>query len=43
MDTSALLKSFCSAVERRDGKGFASLFTEDAVYHDRVLRRFRRS
>jgi ketosteroid isomerase-like protein len=34
MDISALLKSFCSAVERRDGKGFASLFTEDGVYHD---------
>ena len=34
MDTSELLKAFCSAVERRDGKGFASLFTEDAVYHD---------
>lgn len=34
MDASALLKAFCSAVERRDGKGFASLFTEDGVYHD---------
>ena len=34
MDFSALLKNFCSAVERRDGKGFASLFTEDGVYHD---------
>jgi len=34
METSELLKSFCSAVERRDGKAFASLFTEDAVYHD---------
>ena len=34
MDISALLKNFCSAVERRDGKGFASLFTEDGVYHD---------
>ena len=34
MDASALLKSFCSAVERRDGKGFAELFTEDGVYHD---------
>lgn len=34
METSALLKAFCSAVERRDGKGFASLFTEDGVYHD---------
>ena len=34
MDASALLKKFCSAVERRDGKGFAELFTEDGVYHD---------
>ena len=34
MDASALLKTFCSAVENRDGKGFASLFTEDGVYHD---------
>jgi ketosteroid isomerase-like protein len=34
MDASALLKKFCSAVERRDGKGFAELFSEDGVYHD---------
>ena len=34
MDASAFLKTFCSAVERRDGKGFAELFTEDGVYHD---------
>ena len=34
MDTTALLKQFCSAVERRDGKAFAQLFTEDGVYHD---------
>jgi ketosteroid isomerase-like protein len=34
MDTAALLKAFCSAVERRDGRAFASLFTEDGVYHD---------
>ena len=34
MDASALLKMFCSAVERRDGKAFAELFTEDGVYHD---------
>lgn len=34
MEPSVLLKAFCSAVERRDGKGFASLFTEDGVYHD---------
>ena len=34
MEVSALLKEFTSAVERRDGKAFASLFTEDGVYHD---------
>jgi len=34
METSALLKAFCSAVERRDGRSFANLFTEDGVYHD---------
>src|SRR5438132_14358511 len=34
MDTSALLKAFCSAVERRDGKAFGALFTPDGVYHD---------
>jgi ketosteroid isomerase-like protein len=34
MDTSALLKAFCASVEGRDGKAFASLFTEDGVYHD---------
>jgi len=34
MDVSALLKAFTSAVEHRDGKAFAGLFTEDGVYHD---------
>ena len=34
MNVSAMLRSFCDAVERRDGKSFASLFTEDGVYHD---------
>ena len=34
MDVSALLKDFTTAVERRDGKAFAGLFTEDGVYHD---------
>ena len=34
MDASQLLKEFCGAVERRDGKAFASLFTERGVYHD---------
>ncbi|MBX9946145.1 MAG: nuclear transport factor 2 family protein [Reyranella sp.] len=34
MEPSALLKAFCSAVERRDGQAFAALFTEDGVYRD---------
>jgi limonene-1,2-epoxide hydrolase len=34
MDTSTLLRAFCSAVERRDGQAFAALFTTDGVYHD---------
>jgi ketosteroid isomerase-like protein len=34
MNATAMLKEFCSAVERRDGKAFAALFTEDGVYHD---------
>jgi ketosteroid isomerase-like protein len=34
MNISAMLKAFCDAVERRDGKAFADLFTEDGVYHD---------
>ena len=31
MDVTALLRAFCDAVERRDGVGFASLFSEDGV------------
>jgi ketosteroid isomerase-like protein len=34
MNISAMLKTFCDAVEQRDGKAFADLFTEDGVYHD---------
>ncbi|BAT58988.1 SnoaL-like domain protein [Variibacter gotjawalensis] len=34
MDAKATLKEFCSAVERRDGKALAALFTEEGVYHD---------
>lgn len=34
MDAVAMLSAFCAAVERRDGKAFADLFTEDGVYHD---------
>jgi limonene-1,2-epoxide hydrolase len=34
MDTTELLRVFCDAVEQRNGAAFASLFTEDGVYHD---------
>ena len=34
MNMTAMLRTFCDAVERRDGKAFADLFTEDGVYHD---------
>jgi ketosteroid isomerase-like protein len=34
MNMSAMLRSFCDAVERRDGKAFAALFAADGVYHD---------
>src|SRR5262245_1466264 len=34
MDATAILKEFCDAVEKRDGKRFATLFAEDGVYHD---------
>ena len=34
MDTSALLRAFCDAVEQHNGKAFADLFTQDGVYHD---------
>jgi ketosteroid isomerase-like protein len=34
MTISAMLRTFCEAVERREGKRFAELFTEDGVYHD---------
>ncbi|MBL8569055.1 MAG: nuclear transport factor 2 family protein [Phreatobacter sp.] len=34
MDVSAVLKIFCDAVVRRDGKALAGLFAEDGVYHD---------
>jgi limonene-1,2-epoxide hydrolase len=34
METTKMLRAFCNAVERRDGAGFASLFTEDGIYHD---------
>jgi ketosteroid isomerase-like protein len=34
VETSAMLREFCDAVEKRNGERFASLFCEDAVYHD---------
>ena len=34
MNTTAMLRAFCDAVEQRNGKAFADLFTEDGVYHD---------
>lgn len=34
MDIHTLLENFCDAVEKNDGPRFASLFTEDGVYHD---------
>ena len=34
MNPSTLLRAFCDAVEQRNGKAFAELFTEDGVYHD---------
>jgi len=34
MEITSLLRTFCAAVERRDGAGFAALFTADGIYHD---------
>ena len=34
MDATALLRAFCDAVERRDGAGLSTLFSEDGVYYD---------
>jgi ketosteroid isomerase-like protein len=34
MNPTAMLHAFCDAVEARNGKAFAALFTEDGVYHD---------
>jgi ketosteroid isomerase-like protein len=34
MNPAAMLRTFCHAVEKRDGTAFAALFTEDGVYHD---------
>jgi len=34
MNSATMLRAFCDAVEQRNGKAFAELFTEDGVYHD---------
>ncbi|MBI5261512.1 MAG: nuclear transport factor 2 family protein [Bradyrhizobium sp.] len=34
MDIKAMLDAFCAAVEQRNGKAFADLFTADGIYHD---------
>ena len=34
MNPTAMLHAFCDAVEARNGKAFATLFTQDGVYHD---------
>ena len=34
MTTEELLRGFCDAVEQRNGKALAELFSEDGVYHD---------
>lgn len=34
MNTTDLLRAFCTAVEQHNSKAFAELFTEDGVYHD---------
>jgi ketosteroid isomerase-like protein len=41
MNTTSMLKSFCDAVEQRNGAAFADLFTEDGVYHDVFYGSFR--
>jgi ketosteroid isomerase-like protein len=41
MHMPTMLRSFCDAVERRDGKAFAALFTDDGVYHDVFYGAFR--
>jgi len=34
MNSTAMLRAFCGAVEQHNGAAFAALFTEDGVYHD---------
>ena len=40
MDATALLRAFCDAVERRDGAGVSTLFSEDGVYYDALYGAF---
>ena len=40
MDATALLRAFCDAVERRDGAGLSTLFSEDGVYYDALYGAF---
>jgi len=34
MNIHAMLRTFCDAVEQRNGAALAALFTEDGIYHD---------
>src|SRR4029078_8228773 len=34
MNHATMLRAFCDAVEQRNGKAFAELFTEEGVHHD---------
>ena len=34
MNTTAMLRAFCDAVEQHNGAACAQLFTEDGIYHD---------
>jgi ketosteroid isomerase-like protein len=34
MDTKTMLREFCDAVEKHDGRRFGNLFCPDGVYHD---------
>jgi len=34
MTVTAMLRAFCDAVEQRNGRALADLFTDDGIYHD---------
>lgn len=34
MNVNAMLDAFCAAVEQRNGRAFAELFTDNGIYHD---------